>query len=222
MMLQGSVLGSLSGALAFLLFAGWCDDARAAKRSFTIAAVEPKGGTTVDKEPFPKDALPEGGGYILRKPDQTGRWEVSTYVWTPSQIVVTEGGRSKPRVHRHQRGRASNHNRRLRQGPAAQARPRHKSRVYGRQSRHVPDHLCTPQAVDGGRAHRLAEAVATSCRRTREGWVRGTPTPRSSSPVDDLDLRVHTRENRDVIVVGLVHARRDRPHRHRPRRKRHE
>ena len=66
-------------------------EAQAPKRFFTIAAVEPKGGTTVDKEPFPVTALPEGGGYILRKPDQTGRWEVSTYVWQPSQIIVTEG-----------------------------------------------------------------------------------------------------------------------------------
>lgn len=65
--------------------------ALAEKRSFTIAAVEPKGGTTVDKEPFPAAGLPEGGGYVLRKPDQNGRWEVSTYVWQPSQIIVTEG-----------------------------------------------------------------------------------------------------------------------------------
>jgi plastocyanin len=65
--------------------------ATAGKRFFTIAAVEPKGATTVDKEPFPAVAFPDGGGYILKKPDQTGRWEVSTYVWQPSQIIVTEG-----------------------------------------------------------------------------------------------------------------------------------
>jgi plastocyanin len=63
----------------------------AEQRFFTIAAVEPKGGTTTDKEPFPHHALPEGGGYILKQPDQTGRWEVSTYVWQPSQIIVSEG-----------------------------------------------------------------------------------------------------------------------------------
>src|SRR6476660_5298937 len=33
----------------------------------------------------------EGGGYVIKKPDATGRWEVSTYVWQPSQIIVTEG-----------------------------------------------------------------------------------------------------------------------------------
>jgi plastocyanin len=57
-----------------------------------MAAVEPKGGTTVDKEPFPQDPLPEGKGYVLKTPDpQTGRWEVSTYRWEPSQIVVYQG-----------------------------------------------------------------------------------------------------------------------------------
>jgi plastocyanin len=57
-----------------------------------MAAVEPKGGTTVDKEPFPRDPLPEGKGYVLKEPDpKTGRWEVSTYRWDPSQILVYQG-----------------------------------------------------------------------------------------------------------------------------------
>jgi hypothetical protein len=64
--------------------------AQAEKRTFTVAAVEMKGGVTVDKEPFPTDALPAGAGYVLNKPDQTGRWEVSVYMWTPSQIIVTQ------------------------------------------------------------------------------------------------------------------------------------
>lgn len=61
------------------------------KRTITMAAVEPKGGTTVDKEPFPQAALPEGGGYLLKKPDPSGRWEVSSYRWMPSQIIVQQG-----------------------------------------------------------------------------------------------------------------------------------
>jgi plastocyanin len=65
--------------------------ATAGKRFFTIAAVEPKGGVTAEKEPFPAQPLPAGGGYVLKHPDQTGRWEVSTYVWQPSQIFVNEG-----------------------------------------------------------------------------------------------------------------------------------
>lgn len=65
--------------------------ADAAKRHIVVAAVEPKGGVTVDKEAFPAQALPAGPGYILKKPDQSGRWEISAYVWMPSQIVVNEG-----------------------------------------------------------------------------------------------------------------------------------
>lgn len=66
--------------------------ARADKRTFTVLAIEPKGGTTVDKEPFPAAALPAGGGYVLSQPDEkTRRWEVSAYVWQPAQIVVNQG-----------------------------------------------------------------------------------------------------------------------------------
>jgi plastocyanin len=76
-----------------LAAAGWADLAHAAgmKRTITMVAVEPKGGASVDKEPFPSDPLPEGGGYILKAPDAEGRWEVSTYRWEPNQIIVNEG-----------------------------------------------------------------------------------------------------------------------------------
>jgi len=66
-------------------------NASAEKRFFTVTAVEPKGATTVDKEPYPAEAPPAGGGYVIKPPDQTGRWEVSAYVWQPSQIIVNEG-----------------------------------------------------------------------------------------------------------------------------------
>lgn len=85
------------GALAVLLASltgvtAWTNPAWAEKRFFTVLAVEPKGGTTVDKEPFPTGPLPPGGGYVLAQPDEkTRRWEVSAYVWLPSQIIVNEG-----------------------------------------------------------------------------------------------------------------------------------
>jgi plastocyanin len=84
------------GALAILLCvpgaAAWTSSASAEKRFFTILAVEPKGGTTVDKEPFPTGPLPPGGGYVIAQPDEkTRRWEVSAYIWQPSQIIVNEG-----------------------------------------------------------------------------------------------------------------------------------
>lgn len=63
------------------------------RRHFTIAATEPKGGVGIDREPFPTETLPEGGGYVLKQPDASGRWEVSAYVWSPSQVVVMEGDR---------------------------------------------------------------------------------------------------------------------------------
>ena len=63
----------------------------AEKRFFTIAAVEPRGGASVDREPFPSEPLPSGGGYVMRQPDQGGRWEVSAYLWSPGQIVVSQG-----------------------------------------------------------------------------------------------------------------------------------
>lgn len=66
-------------------------EAAGMKRTVTMVAVEPKGGATVDKEPFPTAALPEGKGYVLKQPDASGRWEVSTYRWEPSQIVVNQG-----------------------------------------------------------------------------------------------------------------------------------
>lgn len=63
------------------------------ERTIYIAAVEPKGGVHVDHEPFPGTALPDGGGYAIKKPDEKGRWEVSTYRWDPGTIVVNQGDR---------------------------------------------------------------------------------------------------------------------------------
>lgn len=86
-----------SSALAFLLVSltaviGSASSVGAAQRFFTILAVEPKGGAIVDKEPFPAAALPPGGGYVITGPDdKTRRWEVSAYIWLPSQIIVNEG-----------------------------------------------------------------------------------------------------------------------------------
>lgn len=66
-------------------------EAEAAKRYIVVTAIEPKGSTNVAKEPFPEGALPPEPGYVLKKPDETGRWEVSVYVFDPRQIVVDEG-----------------------------------------------------------------------------------------------------------------------------------
>lgn len=60
-------------------------------RTIYMAAVEPKGGTAVTAEPFPTTALAPGGGYVLRAPDSTGRWEVSTYQWQPGFVIARQG-----------------------------------------------------------------------------------------------------------------------------------
>ena len=60
-------------------------------RTIYVAALEPKGGAAAAQEPFPSASLPAGGGYMLRKPDDKGRWEVSTYRWDPGTIVVNQG-----------------------------------------------------------------------------------------------------------------------------------
>jgi len=82
-------------ALVALVIAGCTAPAGVAlqptTRTFYIAAIEPKGSTTVDKEPFPTGSLPEGGGYALKEPDDTGTWTVSTYRWLPSEITVMQG-----------------------------------------------------------------------------------------------------------------------------------
>ena len=62
-----------------------------AKRTIYMIAFEPKGSTTIDKEPFPTEALPKGGGYKLIPPDENGKWTVETYRWMPSTVIVYQG-----------------------------------------------------------------------------------------------------------------------------------
>ncbi len=72
---------------------GVTGQAIAEERVIYIAAVEPKGGTTADAEPFPARELPKGPGYARKAPDATGRWEVSVYQWSPATVVVRQGDR---------------------------------------------------------------------------------------------------------------------------------
>jgi hypothetical protein len=83
--------GLLSLIAALMAGSAGPADAAGMKRTITMVAIEPKGGTTVDREPFPSTPLPEGKGYALQPPDADGRWEVSTYRWDPSQIIVNQG-----------------------------------------------------------------------------------------------------------------------------------
>jgi hypothetical protein len=89
----GTAAAILLPLAAALTSAGSVGPAQAAgrERTITMVAIEPKGGASADKEPFPTGALPEGKGYALKPPDASGRWEVSTYRWEPSQIIVNQG-----------------------------------------------------------------------------------------------------------------------------------
>ena len=80
-------------ALALTLALGGAETpwAQAPGRTIYMAAVEMKGGTQQEKEPYPAADLPPGGGYIKTPPNASGRWEVSTYQWSPATIVVKEG-----------------------------------------------------------------------------------------------------------------------------------
>lgn len=85
------VLALVGGAILVAACSGQAPAVAPVERTIYMAAVEPKGGVTVDKEPFPSEALPPGGGYALNEPNADGRWEVETYRWDPGTIVVNQG-----------------------------------------------------------------------------------------------------------------------------------
>ncbi len=60
-------------------------------RVIYMAAVEMKGGTQQEKEPYPEAPLPAGAGYIKTPPNPAGRWEVSAYQWSPGTVIVQQG-----------------------------------------------------------------------------------------------------------------------------------
>ena len=78
-------------ALVLGLAAADAPRAQSPDRVVYVAAVEMKGGTQQDKEPYPTGPLPAGGGYVKAPPNAAGRWEVSVYQWSPATIVVQQG-----------------------------------------------------------------------------------------------------------------------------------
>ena len=80
-------------ALALALGGVETPGAQGLGRTIYMAAVEMKGGTQKEKEPYPEAPLPSGGGYIKTPPNPSGRWEVSAYQWSPATIVVQQGDR---------------------------------------------------------------------------------------------------------------------------------
>lgn len=89
--LAAGILLIVLGVAACTTTAGSAGRLTPGERTVYLAAIEPKGTTTVDKEPFPAQALPSGGGYILKAPDDQGSWTVETYRWLPGEITVVQG-----------------------------------------------------------------------------------------------------------------------------------
>lgn len=91
----GIVLVFVAGSIAVLAASQAKSPAAAAvqpaKRTIFMAAIEPKGSTTVENEPFPTAELPPGPGYMREAPDAKGRWTIQTYRWLPGTVVVNEG-----------------------------------------------------------------------------------------------------------------------------------
>ena len=194
--------GAVRIALAGLVVSvTWANSALAEKRFLTVLAVEPKGGTTVDKEPFPPSSLPAGGGYVVAKPDEkTGRWEVSSYVWLPVPDHRQRRRRGDAGVRRHQWLGASDDHRGIRQdfhGNAGWGAPRD---LRCRQGRHLRNHVRYSQAVHVGRAHRNAQAIVVPRRAVRRPRRSMSPERRygavsrpSSDQVESLPLRHRVR-----------------------------
>lgn len=84
-------IATLGVSMALVLAAcGTASAPAAAKRTIYMTALEYKGSTEVAKEAFPAQAVPAGGGYILKEP-KDGKWETSTYRWEPGTVVVYQG-----------------------------------------------------------------------------------------------------------------------------------
>lgn len=84
-------IAALGVSVALILAAcGTAGAPAAAKRTIYMTALEYKGSTEVAKEAFPAQAVPAGGGYILKEP-KDGKWETSTYRWEPGTVVVYQG-----------------------------------------------------------------------------------------------------------------------------------
>ncbi len=85
--------------VALLFVCGWILSAalphttHAADKVIYMQAMEPKGTTSVEKEAFPGNTLPTGGGYKIKPPNKKGKWQVSTYIWNPNQVIVRKGDR---------------------------------------------------------------------------------------------------------------------------------
>ena len=115
-----------------------------------------KGDADHKAEPFPTAPMPEGGGLVLSKPDEAGKWRMRAFAFEPAQIVVKAG--EPIRLHFvgiqgmshsiHVEGDGS------RRALHAHAREHAHARAHAGEGRHDRDRMLRPQAVDAGRDRR--------------------------------------------------------------------
>src|SRR5260370_408817 len=72
--------------------------AQARGREIYMAAVEMKGGTQKEKEPYPEAPLPPGAAYIKTPPNPAGPWGVSAYQSPPAPTVAPHALQARVRT----------------------------------------------------------------------------------------------------------------------------
>ena len=90
-MRQKAIVAILASFVGLILTMAWAPPSWGAEKVIYMQAMEPKGTTSMSKEPFPGKTLPKGPGYIIKPPNKAGRWQVSTYIFNPTQVIVNKG-----------------------------------------------------------------------------------------------------------------------------------
>jgi len=91
----------MTALLAAGLLASVSMPAVAQTREYFIATVHLDGNTGLTAsadhpaEAFPEQAMPEGGGMLLTKPNADGKWRIRAFVFQPAQILVRQGDEVK-------------------------------------------------------------------------------------------------------------------------------
>lgn len=91
-------IAALCAGLPLAIGIGAVSPACAAEvRDFYIKTVHIDGTTSTKgdadhkAEPFPTAPMPAGGGLVLSKPDEAGKWRMRAFAFEPAQIVVKAG-----------------------------------------------------------------------------------------------------------------------------------
>jgi plastocyanin len=88
-------------ALGLALAALVAGPARAEPREYVIVTVHVDGNTGLTAsadhpaEAFPAAPMPAGGGLILTKPNDDGKWRIRAFVFHPAQVIVRQGDEVK-------------------------------------------------------------------------------------------------------------------------------